>query len=94
MVVDLDPLDPPDRCDSDPPATVSGKFTTDPTKSPAAIDMTTTDGPAAGDRSEGIFELNGDTLKLAFAVKTAPDPVRPERFGGAGVIVLVLKRKK
>lgn len=65
----------------------------DPSKSPHAIDMTMTEGPFKGAVILGIYEINGDTLKICF------DPVgkkRPTEFktGGGTEILVVHKRVK
>jgi uncharacterized protein (TIGR03067 family) len=79
---------------TDPDSKVGGKCAIDPTTKPASIDMTTTEGAGAGDVAAGIYEVDGDTMKLAYGVKTKALPDRPRSFGGEGIIVLTLKRKK
>ncbi len=39
-------------------------FTIDPTQKPKWIDVTYTDGERKGESSQGIYELEGDTLKI------------------------------
>jgi uncharacterized protein (TIGR03067 family) len=79
---------------TNPRSTVAGTYRIDPTTTPAAIDMTTTEGVAAGAVTAGIFMLDGDMLKLAFAPKGTTAEERPREFGDAGVTVLILQRKK
>ena len=50
----------------------------DPTKNPKTIDIEVTAGPYKGVVYLGIYELDGDTLRICFAL---PDrPVRPTEF--------------
>jgi uncharacterized protein (TIGR03067 family) len=53
------------------------KYTLDPTKKPRAIDYQMTEGPTKGKTHLGIYELDGDTLRLCFA---APGRERPTEF--------------
>jgi uncharacterized protein (TIGR03067 family) len=72
-----------------------GTLSIDPTKSPKTIDATTTKGPNKGKSELGIYELDGDTLKMCFG------PVgkgqRPKEFAskqGSGAELSVYKRVK
>jgi len=49
----------------------------DATQTPKAIDMTTVEGSDKGKMSQGIYELDGDKLKICFAM---PDKERPKNF--------------
>ena len=40
------------------------KFVLDPAKSPKTIDYSVTDGPLAGSAMQGIYELDGDKIKI------------------------------
>jgi uncharacterized protein (TIGR03067 family) len=51
-------------------------FKLDPSKKPKAIDMTRVDADGKGPTVRGIYELNGDTLKLHWS-QTGP---RPKEF--------------
>jgi uncharacterized protein (TIGR03067 family) len=53
-------------------------FTVDPAKKPKAIDMTGTMGGDKGVKYLGIYELNGDDLKLC----VGDDKTRPKVFDG------------
>jgi len=58
-----------------PAGTFVMKYKVDATKSPAAISLEITDGPAgAGSKSEGIIEIDGDKLKLCYADPGEPAP--------------------
>ena len=66
----------------------------DPSRKPKAIDLTKT-GIEGRETTLGIYELDGDTLKLCWSEKD-PDH-RPTRFAGdedSGQTVVVLKRAK
>ena len=49
----------------------------DASKKPAEIDMTVAEGPGAGKSSQGIYELDGDALKLCYGL---PGADRPKDF--------------
>lgn len=65
------------------------EYTLDETKKPKAIDIK----PKGKDKMiEGIYEIDGDTLKIAFGRKS-----RPEKFesaAGSDVMYILLKRIK
>src|SRR5262249_44389337 len=52
----------------------------DPSKLPKAIDVTLTEGPMKGAVMLGIYEINGDTLKVCF---DAQGKKRPTEFKSA-----------
>lgn len=71
------------------------KFTVDATKNPSRIALEVTDSPfGAGSKADGIIEVKGDEMKLAYSTEGG----RPETFdpdkAGADVRICVLKRKK
>ena len=73
---------------------MKSKYTIDPTKKPKAIDFEATEGEAAGKKIQGIYELDGDTVKFCVA---APDKDRPTEFTakeGSGWTMSVWKRAK
>jgi uncharacterized protein (TIGR03067 family) len=71
-----------------------GIITLDSTRSPKAINTWDSDGPHEDETVPGIYQLDGDTLKLCFAM---PGETRPTEFttkAGTGAILVVYKRKK
>ena len=63
-----------------PEATYEGIFTIDVEPSPHRIDIDFVDGPEAGNRCEGIFELEGDQFRLCLGLVGS---TRPEGFATA-----------
>jgi uncharacterized protein (TIGR03067 family) len=66
----------------------------DPAKKPKIIDVTPSDGPDKGMVLQGIYELNGDELKLCLS---KPGRDRPTEFvskENTGLVLILLKREK
>ena len=73
---------------------MKSKFTIDPAKKPKAIDFEGLEGPAAGQKLHGIYELDGDTVKFCLG---PADKDRPTEFSakeGSGRMMSVWKRVK
>jgi uncharacterized protein (TIGR03067 family) len=71
-----------------------GLVTLDPSRKIKAINTWDQDGPYADRTVPGIYELDGDTLKLCFA---RPGEERPKEFttkSGTGFLFCVYKRQK
>jgi uncharacterized protein (TIGR03067 family) len=67
----------------------------DPAKTPKTIDTTALDGTYKGQTNPGIYQLDGDTLKLCLPNKTTKD--RPKEFASAEdsyLAVMTLKKAK
>ena len=67
-----------------PEANYEGLFDIDIERTPHTIDIDFVDGPEAGNRSEGIFELDGDllTICLGFAGMSRPTSFATTRGSG------------
>jgi uncharacterized protein (TIGR03067 family) len=64
----------------------------DPTKKPKSIDLTPQTGPFAGKTMQGIYALEGETLRMCLGL---PDTNRPDAFaGGENRVLITLQRVK
>jgi uncharacterized protein (TIGR03067 family) len=74
---------------------VEGTYKLDPTKKPKTIDAARSDGPDKGKVLQGIYQVDGDEMKMCFG---APgNEARPKDFAakaGEGFRLYVLKRSK
>ena len=73
---------------------LKAKITIDPSKNPKTIDYDVTDGVAAGKKTLGIYEIDGETFKACFG---KPGGERPADFtskAGEGRTMSVWKRQK
>ena len=71
-----------------------GKSTVDPTKTPAMINFTPTEGGGKGEQFPGIYELSTNTRKLCFA---PADKERPTEFSSTSEnqhILVIFERMK
>ena len=66
----------------------------DPSKSPKAIDVTMTEGPNKGAVMLGIYEFDGDTLKVCFDSQGKRRPTEFRSAPGSANFVNVHKRVK
>ena len=66
----------------------------DPSKSPKAIDVTLTEGVNKGAVMLGIYEINGDTLKVCFDAEGKKRPTQFKSAPGSQTFVNVHKRLK
>jgi uncharacterized protein (TIGR03067 family) len=72
----------------------TGTQTIDPSKSPKAIDVTLTEGPSKGAVMLGIYEFDGDTLKVCFDMGGKQRPTEFKSPSGSATFVNVHKRAK
>jgi uncharacterized protein (TIGR03067 family) len=63
----------------------------DPSKKPKTVDLTRTEGPEKGDTALGIYELNGDELKLCIAQRS--NQPRPTEFTAGDKSTLFIFRR-
>jgi uncharacterized protein (TIGR03067 family) len=66
----------------------------DPSKSPKTIDVTMTEGPSKGTVMLGIYEIDGDTLKVCFDPQGKKRPTEFKSAPGSQNFVNVHKRVK
>ena len=66
----------------------------DPSKSPKTIDVTMLEGPSKGTVMLGIFEFNGNTLKVCFDPQGKKRPTEFKSARGSANFVNVHKRVK
>jgi uncharacterized protein (TIGR03067 family) len=71
-----------------------GRQKIDPSKSPKTIDVTMTEGPSKGTVMLGIYEFNGDTLKVCFDGEGKKRPGEFKSPPGSQTFVNVHKRVK
>ena len=71
-----------------------GIVTLDPSKSPKKINTWDLTGPYADDTVPGIYEVDGDTLKLCFSRPKVARPVEFTTKKEPGFLYCVYKRKK
>jgi uncharacterized protein (TIGR03067 family) len=75
-----------------PGATYDGVFTIDVEATPARIDIDFVEGPEAGNRAEGIYELAGDELRLCLGLVGAARPTAFATSPGSGHALERLRR--
>jgi len=66
----------------------------DPSKSPKTIDVTITEGPNKGKVMLGIYEIDGDTMKVCFDPQGKKRPTEFKSAAGSENFVNVHKRVK
>ncbi len=71
-----------------------GTHKLDPSKSPKTIDVTMTEGPNKGTVMLGIYEIDGDTLKVCFDLQGKKRPTEFKSAPGSENFVNVHKRVK
>jgi uncharacterized protein (TIGR03067 family) len=72
----------------------AGTQTLDPSKSPKTIDVTLTEGPMKGVVLLGIYEIDGDTLRVCFDLGGKERPKEFKSAPGSQTSVNVHKRAK
>ena len=74
--------------------TYKGTHKLDPTAKPKTIDITPTNGDNKGKTSLGIYDLDGDTLKICWAPAGKDRPTEFKSADGSGVFLAVHKKAK
>jgi uncharacterized protein (TIGR03067 family) len=68
-------------------------YTADATGYPKTIDLTPDRGPSKGEVIKGIYELDGNTLRICYASPdTGGKAERPKEFGAKGTVTVVFER--
>jgi len=75
-------------------ATYSGTIKVDVTKQPKTIDLIFTEGPEKGRTSLGIYELDGDSLKICLGLAGRDRPKEYVTKQGSGHALETLEREK
>ncbi len=75
-------------------AVYEGKFEFDATKTPKTFDLIFMNGPEQGNRSLGIYELDGDTWKICLTITGTKRPPSFSTKPGSGLALETLKRGK
>ncbi|HYT87242.1 MAG TPA: TIGR03067 domain-containing protein [Gemmataceae bacterium] len=73
---------------------MQGVFTIDPTRTPKTIDEEVTAGAHKGTKVAGIYELDGDTLKVCYAHGKKERPKEFKTAPGSGLALVIYKRIK
>jgi uncharacterized protein (TIGR03067 family) len=71
-----------------------GTYTVDPAAKPKTIDVTGVEGPNAGRKIPGIYELDGDTLRICYGLGGSPRPTEFKSPTGTKTFLVTYKRKK
>jgi len=68
------------------------RYTLNPGVSPKAITMTIVEGEGKGTTAEGIYQLEGDTLRLCYALPGHPRPKVFATRSGERELLFIMKR--
>ena len=74
-------------------AVLKGTHTLDTTTDPMSIDATDTAGPFADMSLKGIFQLDGETLKICFAAPNEPRPADFTTQDGQATLMHIWKKQ-
>jgi uncharacterized protein (TIGR03067 family) len=76
------------------PRVTRGTLKLDPTTTPRHYDPTITTGPRKRQSVSGIYELDGDTLKICFSLRSKERPTTLASKSGSGLLFEVFNREK
>jgi len=68
-------------------------YTVDPSRNPKEINMIGTEGDFAGKTAEGIYSLEGDTLRVCYTMPGKPRPGAFSSPAGSGIYLVAWKRQ-
>ena len=71
-----------------------GTFTVDPSKKPAAMDITGAEGPNRGKTIKAIYKLDGDTVTICYGLGDSDRPTKFETKGNPKLFLAVYQREK
>jgi uncharacterized protein (TIGR03067 family) len=71
-----------------------GSYTLDAESKPKTIDITGEEGPNAGRKIAGIYELKGDTLRICYGLGGSARPAEFKSPAGTKYFLVTYKRKK
>jgi uncharacterized protein (TIGR03067 family) len=74
--------------------TYEGKIKIDRNSTPKTLDLIFTEGPEKGSTSLGIYELDGDNLKICLSLAGSTRPTEFASKPGSGFAFETLKREK
>ncbi len=69
------------------------RFKLEPSRKPKGMELMTIEGKDKGQTSHGIYQLEGDTLKIAFAPTGKPRPAEFSSKAGTEQMLFVMKRQ-
>jgi uncharacterized protein (TIGR03067 family) len=72
----------------------AGKLDLDPAKKPKAMNIESTEGTNKGKKIQAIYEITGDSLKVAYSFKEDERPKSLEPKEGDNQLIVVYKREK
>lgn len=71
-----------------------GTYSVDATAKPKTLDVFGVEGPNAGKHFPGIYELNGDVLKVCYELGDGPRPTEFKSPTGTKIFLVTYQRKK
>ncbi len=69
-------------------------YTTDSSTNPKQINMVGTEGDLTGKEAQGIYLVQGDTLRICYTMPGKPRPTVFESQAGSGAYLMVWTRQK
>ena len=71
-----------------------GTYKLDPAAKPKTLDITGVEGPNAGRKIQGIYELENDTLRICYGLAGSARPTEFKSPPGKRTFLVTYKRKK